>query len=65
MIQIAVSPFYVRSVFITADKTIQCMFVRVIFTAVANSQVVECVTVLKGADEGYLLNKTIWQFPIY
>lgn len=44
MIQIAISPFCVPSVFIIADKTIQCIFVLVIFTDIANSQVVECVT---------------------
>jgi len=49
MIQIAISPFCVPSVFITADKTIQCMFALVLFTGIANSHVVECVTVLKAS----------------
>lgn len=65
MIQRAVSPPCVPSVFIIADKTIQCIFVLVIFTDIANSQVLERVTVLKASNEGYLLNKTIWQFPIH
>lgn len=45
MIQRAISPFRIPSVSIVADKTIQCISVLVVLTDVANSQVVEQVTV--------------------
>lgn len=48
MIQIAISPFCTPSVFIVADKTIQCIFELVVLTDIANSQVVEQVTVSKA-----------------
>lgn len=48
MIQGAISPSCIPSVFIIADKTIQCIFVLVIFTDIANGQVLERVTVLKA-----------------
>lgn len=50
MIQVAISSFCVPSAFIIADKTIQCIFVLVVFTGIANSQVVERVTVSKKAS---------------
>lgn len=49
MMQIAVSPFRIPSVFIVAVKTIQCISVLAIITSVANSQVVEGVTALKAS----------------
>lgn len=43
----AVNPFCIPSVFINADKTIQCIFVLFTFTDNTNRQVVECGTVPK------------------